>query len=148
MDFDKKIMQMVMELAEKAYLEGEVPVASIIVKNKKIISASYNKKEQYKDSTLHAEIIAIKESSKVLDTWRLNGCSLYVNLEPCNMCMGAIINSRIDRLVYGAYDYKMGAINGFFSLSKNIEKLPLEINSGILENKSLNLLQKFFKEKR
>jgi tRNA(adenine34) deaminase len=129
--------------ASKAFKRDEVPVGAVIVKNKKIIAKAYNKKENKKDATFHAEIIAIKKAAKKLDNWRLDGCTIYVTLEPCVMCFGAILNSRIKKIVYGCREKNFG-----FSKFIDLKNININIESGILDKESKFLLQNFFKELR
>lgn len=135
--------------AEIAYEIGEVPIGCIIVKNGKIIASSYNLKEEYKDSTAHAEILAIQEASLYLEAWRLTGCTMYVTIEPCAMCAGAIVNSRIDKLVIGAMDKKAGACGSVLNVVEN-DKLnhKVELISGVLEEECSNIMKSFFKNLR
>ena len=127
----------------------EVPVGAVIVKDGKIISRGYNKREFSPDATAHAEIIAIKKACKKINSWRLNGCTIYVTLEPCPMCMGAIINSRIDKVVFGAYDYKSGACGSVMDIAAN-EKLNHHpaIIGGVLEKECSQTLTNFFRRLR
>lgn len=135
--------------AEKAYSTYEVPVGAIIVYKGKIIGRGFNKKESRKNPLAHAEIIAIEEACKYLDRWRLTDSTMYVTLEPCPMCAGAIINSRIDRLVIGARDPKTGCCGSVEDLTNN-EKFnhKTEVLFGILEDKCSYILKKFFGELR
>lgn len=133
---DEKFMQEALKQARIASLNGDVPVGAVIVKNNEIIACAYNMREKTKDVTDHAEIIAIKNACKHLNDWRLNGCVMYVTLEPCTMCMGAIQQSRIDRVVYGTKN-----VNEIGS------KMP-EITSNILENDCASILKIFFQNRR
>lgn len=130
-------------------LKGEVPVCALVVKDNILISCGLNQVETLNDSTNHAEILAIKEASRILSNWRLNNCILYTTLEPCSMCAGAIINSRISKLVFGAYDMISGASgsvsNIFFDFRKQDQ---IEIIGGILELEAGKLLKEFFGLKR
>ena len=123
----------------------EIPVSALIVKDAKLISKAVNQVEEFKDSTLHAEMIAMREASKTLENWRLDGCIIYTTLEPCLMCAGAIINSRISKIVFGAYDAVLGAcgskLNAFTYLEK---KNKPEIIGGIMEEEASKLLKDFF----
>ena len=110
-------MKQALKEAEKAYRKGEVPIGAVIVKDGKIISRGYNLKETKKNTLKHAEIIAIEKASKKLDAWRLEECDIYVTMEPCPMCMGAIINSRIRKIYYGVSDLKAGACGSVIDLS-------------------------------
>ncbi|MDD2490154.1 MAG: nucleoside deaminase [Bacilli bacterium] len=137
---EKKFMKEAMKQAIKACNRGEIPVGAVIVKDGKVIARGYNKKEKTKDVTKHAEIIAIQKACKKNNDWRLSGCSLYVTLEPCLMCMGALLEARIDKLVFGAV-----------SENKNSEKAnnkSLEIIGGVLEKENSEILKKFFQKKR
>ena len=132
-------MKIAIKEAKKAYKHKEVPVGAIIVKNNKIISKAYNKKEKTKNVTQHAEIIAISKACKKLKNWRLDNCEIYITMEPCMMCSGAIQQSRIKKIIYGVKNEKYG----YSSNLKNIE-----IISQICENECKNLVQSFFKKKR
>lgn len=135
--------------AKKSFNLGEVPVGAVIVKNEKIIARAYNQIEQKKDATSHAEILVIKKAEKILGDWRLNECELYVTLEPCSMCSGAIINSRIKKVVFGAYDKNIGCAGSTINLFTTSQlHFKGEIVGGVLEHESLKLLQDFFKDKR
>ena len=141
-------MNRAIELAKKAAELGEVPIGAVIVKEGKIVGEGYNLRESAKLSTAHAEIAAIEAACKNLGGWRLFGCTLYVTLEPCAMCAGAIVNSRIDRVVYGAPDIRFGACGSLF----NINSYPLNhafiADSGVCENECKALLSDFFKTLR
>ncbi len=139
----------VFEQARKALFEGEIPVGAVIVKDGQIIAEAHNTCESDKNPVNHAEILAIQIASKKLNSWRLNGCTMYVNLEPCLMCMGAIIRSRISKLVYCAYDYHEGAFNGRHKIEKeSISDIKMEIESGERAEESAKLLKEFFVELR
>ena len=133
--------------AEIAASEDEVPVGAVIVRNGEILARAHNTREIDKNALHHAEIKVINDACKILGGWRLVGCTLYVTLEPCPMCAGAIINSRIERVVYGAPDHKAGA----FGTMINLTDYPLfkpQITSGILSDKCSEILTNFFKNKR
>ncbi len=133
--------------AEKASALDEVPVGAIIVRDGKIIARAYNTREKDKNALCHAEIKAINEACAYLGGWRLVGCTLYVTLEPCPMCAGAIINARVERVVYGAPDHKAGA----FGTMINLNDYPLfkpQITGGVLSEECGSILSKFFKTKR
>jgi len=134
----EKYMIKAIELAKKAYDLDEIPVGAVIVKDNKIIGTGYNKKEKEKNPLKHAELIAIEKACKKINDWRLNDCEIYITLEPCQMCLGAIIESRIKKIVYGVSKSKQ--------VFNNLN--DIEIVGGILENESLEILQKFFKNKR
>ena len=147
MSKNEKWMLQALKQAEKAYLLDEVPIGCVIIKNDTIIGLGYNQVEQLHDSTAHAEIIAITSAANYLGDWRLNKCSLYVTKEPCVMCFGAILNSRINHLYYGLQDLE----NGFSVKIKN-DKLfnnhLKNIKHGILKNDCKYLIQDFFINKR
>ena len=141
-------MNLALEEAKKACQNDEVPVGAVVVFQGSVIGVGHNKRETQNNSLAHAEIIAINKACEHLRSWRLVGCDLYVTLEPCLMCAGAIVNSRISRVIFGAKDPKAGGCGSVV----NILDLPLnhkpEIISGVLENQSAQLLQNFFKKLR
>ncbi len=135
--------------ANKALEENEIPVGAIIVKDDKIIARCHNLKEFNNNALHHAEILAINTASKVLGNWRLNECDMYVTLEPCVMCAGAILNSRINNLYFGAYDYKFGACysnDNIFLTNKEISHTT--VYGGIMEDECKKLIDNFFKKVR
>lgn len=138
-------MQKAIELAKSA--NGEIAVGAVIVKDGKIISATCNQKEKDNDVTAHAEILAIREAEKVLDSWRLEDCEMYVTLEPCPMCAWAIINSRISAVYFGSYDTNYGAFGSKINL-RQIANSKLKVYGGIMENECDKILQECFKELR
>ena len=137
------------KLAEKGFSKNEVPVGAVIVCYDRIIGRGYNQCESLVDPTAHAEILSISAAANTLDDWRLNKCTIYVTKEPCVMCAGAIINSRINRLVFGAYDKKKGACGSVYQLcgDKLLESNTV-VKGGILENKCSSILKDFFSSKR
>lgn len=143
-----KYMSLALELAKKAARIGDVPVGALIVKDGEIISEGYNLRENGGGATAHAELLAIERACERLGTWRLSGCELYVTLEPCPMCAGAIINSRIDTVIYGAKDANGGALGSVVDLSSYPLGHKPRIISGILENECRDLLREFFEAKR
>ena len=145
----EEFMQEALREAKKAYKKLEIPVGAVIVKNGEIIAKAYNIKEEKKDTTKHAEILAIQRASKKLGTWRLNDCELYVTLEPCPMCAGAIIQSRIKKVYIGTLDEKTGACGSVLNLFKDYKfNHNVEVEYGILKNECEEILKKFFKELR
>lgn len=145
----EKFMKEAIKEAEKAYELLEVPVGAVIVKNNKIIARAYNKKETKNDTTNHAEIIAIKKASKKLNSWRLLDCEMYVTLEPCSMCAGALIQSRIKKVYIGAMDEKTGACGSVLNLLEDYKfNHKVEVETGVLEKECENILKNFFKELR
>lgn len=146
---DKYYMDIALEEAKKAFDEGEVPIGAVVVDDLgKIISKAHNRRENDKNALLHAELTAIDSACKVLGGWRLHMCTLYVTLEPCPMCGGAIINSRIKRVVYGAKDPKAGAFGSVLNLNAYPLNHKTEITQGVGEKESLELMGKFFKKLR
>ena len=147
---DEKIMRLALEEAQKAFAADEVPVGAVITdKNGQIIAAAYNKQENSLDATAHAEILAIRKACSKLGRRRLSDMTLYVTLEPCPMCAGAVLLSCIGRLVYGAPDSRMGAVESLFSiLSHSSLNHSIEIKAGVLEDECRSVLQEFFAGKR
>lgn len=137
-----------MEEAKKAENIGEVPVGAIIVKDNRIIARGYNLKEHTNDPTAHAEIIAIRRASEVLGSWRLNGCDMYVTLEPCTMCAGAIVQSRIRKLYIGTYDPRAGGCGTIFNITQSHHLNHWVDVKWLYHEESSNILQKFFCKKR
>lgn len=145
----EKFMEEALKEAKKAYNKLEVPVGVVIVKDDKIIARAYNQKEMKNSPIKHAEIIAIEKACKKLNNWRLNDCEMYVTLEPCPMCTGAIINSRIKKVYIGAVQEKTGACGSKVNLIEEYKtETKVELEFGILKNECLNLVQSFFKELR
>jgi len=145
----EKFMKEALKQAKKAYDKLEVPVGAVIVKDGKIIARAYNQKEEKNDTTNHAEILAIKKASKKLNSWRLLDCDMYVTLEPCSMCAGALIQSRIRKVYIGAPDSKTGACGSVLNLLEDYKfNHKVEIENGILKDDCENLLKEFFKELR
>ncbi len=143
-----KFMKRALELANEALLEGEVPVGAVIVKDGKIIAEGKNCREQKKSAISHAEIEAIREANEQLGDWRLDGCTLYVTLEPCLMCTGAILNARISCVVFGAYDLNAGCIDSALSINDfKFFKIPT-VYGGICEDECKAVLDKFFESVR
>ena len=142
-------MKKALKEAEKAYQKLEVPVGAVIVKDGKIIARAHNQKETKKDTTKHAEILAIQKASKKLKSWRLIDCEMYVTLEPCTMCAGAIIHSRIKKVYIGAMDEKTGAVGSVLNLFEDYKfNHKPEVEKGILKEDCESLLKQFFKELR
>lgn len=145
----EKFMLEALRQAQKAYDKDEIPVGAVIVKDGKIIARGYNLKETATDTTKHAEIIAIQKASKKLKSWRLIDCEMYVTLEPCSMCAGAIINSRIKKLYIGALDYKTGACGSVLDLLGDYKfNHVVEVEKGILQQDCEYIIKEFFKKLR
>ena len=143
---DIKYMKIALKEAKKAYDEEEVPVGAVIVKNGIVIATAHNQKEAKTDTTKHAEIIAIQKASKKLKNWRLEEATLYVTLEPCTMCIGAIIGARIKRVCFGAMDEKTGACGSVLNIPKDyLFNHIVDVEGNIMEDESKALLQEFFK---
>ena len=142
-------MKQALKEAKKAYEKKEIPVGAVIVKDNKIIARAHNMKETKKDTTKHAEIIALQKASKKLNTWRLNDCEMYVTLEPCTMCAGAIINARIKKIYIGTMDEKTGACGSVLNVLKDYKfNHIVEYETGILQKECKQIIQDFFKELR
>lgn len=144
----KEFMLEALRLANQAFLDGEVPVGAVIVKNGEIIARGRNMREKKQNALSHAEIEAINNACKALGFWRLDDCELYVTLEPCPMCAGAIINARIKTLIFGAYDSKMGSIDSVVNLCDYPYNHKVEVYGGICEDECKKLLEEFFKTLR
>ena len=146
---DKRYMKMAIEQAKIAEENGDVPIGAVIVYKNQIIGKAYNQREQLKDPTAHAEIIALTQAAAFLESWRLNGCTMYVTLEPCPMCAGALVLGRLDRLVYGCDDPKTGACKSLYNIVQD-ERLNhrLEVTSGVLAEDCSKMLQDFFQRRR
>ena len=145
----EKFMKEALKEAKKAYKKLEIPVGAVIVKDGKIIARGHNLKETEEDTTKHAEIIAIQKASKKLSAWRLIDCEMYVTLEPCAMCAGAIINSRIKKVYIGTMDEKTGAVGSVLNLFEDFTfNHKVEVEKGILQEECKNMLKQFFKELR
>jgi tRNA(adenine34) deaminase len=146
---DQHYMTICLKLAQQAALRDEVPVGAVIVQNDVIIAEASNEKVATQDPTAHAEIIAIKQASQKLNNWRLSDCTLYVTLEPCPMCAGAIVQSRIKRVVYGCKDLKSGAVDSIYQITQD-QRLnhQTEVTAGVLAQACSELLTTFFKSKR
>ena len=145
---DLDMMALAIEQAKKAGELGEVPIGAVIARKGEVISTGYNLRETDRNALAHAEILAIDAACKKLGGWRLSGCTLYVTLEPCPMCAGAIINSRIDKVVFGAFDPKAGSLGSLIDLSKvNYNHSP-RLSGGVMAEECSELLSEFFKSLR
>lgn len=149
MTLDEKFMYQAIKEAQKAESLNEVPVGCVIVRDNKIIARGHNLRETKNDPTMHAEIVAIRKACKKMKSWRLVGCTIYITIEPCSMCAGTILWSRLDKIVYGAKDPKGGAIVSSIKLfdSPNINHYP-EIVGGVLKEECADIIKAFFKKKR
>lgn len=146
---DTYFMQRALKLAQKAVLNNEVPVGAVVVHDYKIIGRGWNQVEAQKDASRHAELIALKQAAKKLGRWRLSGCTAYVTLEPCAMCAGAMVLSRIDRLVFAASDPKAGACGSVFNIVED-KRLNhrIKVERAVMDKEASQLLKDFFKKRR
>lgn len=145
---NREFMYKALDLANKALKEGEVPVGAVIVKDGKIIAEGRNMRETKQNALSHAEIEAINNACKALNSWRLDGCEMYVTLEPCPMCAGAIINARIKTLIFGAFDLKAGSVDSVVNLLDYPYNHKVEVYGGILEEECQKPLKEFFENLR
>jgi len=148
MDMRETYMAEAITLAKKAAKKDEVPVGAVIVRDGRIIARAYNRRETRKNPLAHAEILAIEQAARRLGGWRLSGCTLYVTLEPCPMCAGAIINARIDEVVFGAYDPKAGAFGSLYNLAEGKLNHTPRVTGGVLADEASGLLKSYFQGKR
>ena len=145
----EKFMKEALKEAKKAYEKLEIPVGAVIVKDGKIIARAHNLKESKQDTTKHAEILAIQKASKKLESWRLIDCDMYVTLEPCSMCAGALINARIRKLYIGTLDEKTGACGSVLNLFEDYKfNHKVEVEKGIMQKECEEILKNFFKDLR
>lgn len=148
-DLDTYYMHCALAQAQKAALEQEVPIGAVVVCNNTILSAAHNLRQHSHNPSDHAEFIAMLQAAKKLDSWHLERCCVYVTLEPCLMCAGLMLNARIARCVFGAYDQKAGACGSLYNVSNDFRlNHSFELKGGVLADESANLLQQFFKHKR
>ncbi len=142
-------MKLALEEANKAGALGEIPVGAVVVRSGEVIARGHNLRETRQNALLHAEVVAIAQACEALGSWRLSDCDLYVTLEPCVMCTGAILNARLRRVYFGAYDDKMGSLKGGNTLFRDYcFQTPTEVYGGIMEQECLQLLQDFFQKQR
>ena len=146
---DNYFMGLALSEAQKAYDIGEVPIGSVLVLDGQVVATGHNMREIWHDATAHAEMIAIREACEKLGRWRLTGLTLYATIEPCPMCAGALVMSRVDRLVYGSVDVKAGAIDSIFNIAQN-EALNhrMVVTSGVRADECAEIMKKFFRERR
>jgi tRNA(adenine34) deaminase len=148
-DWDAMFMRQALSLAEQALAADEVPVGAVITLGNRVIGAGGNQREALQDPTAHAEMIAITQAAASLESWRLEGCTLYVTLEPCPMCAGAIVQSRVARVVYGARDPKAGAVDSLFRLLDDPRlNHRADVTAGVMADQCGAILSHFFQEKR
>lgn len=146
---DERYMRMAIDQAYIAEENGDAPIGCVIVYENQVIAKAYNQREQLNDPTAHAEIIALTQAAEFVGNWRLNGCTIYVTLEPCPMCAGALVLGRLDRLVYGVEDPKTGAVKSLYNIVQD-KRLNhrLEVTAGILQEDCRKQLQEFFLRRR
>ncbi len=146
---DERYMRMALDAAQVAEENGDVPIGTVIVHEGRVIARAYNQREQLKDPTAHAEIIALTQAAAALGMWRLHGCTIYVTLEPCPMCAGALVMARLDRLVYGCTDPKAGACGSLYDICRDGRlNHRLQVTCGVLADDCAGLLQVFFRQRR
>jgi tRNA(adenine34) deaminase len=146
---DRVWLEMALDEARMAATEGEVPIGAVLVRDGQILSRSRNAMERLQDCTAHAEMLAISQASRTLDSWRLDGATLYVSLEPCPMCAGAILNSRVARVVFAAYDHRLGACGTHWNIpGTNPIHRSVEVVGGVMQEEGAGLLKQFFRELR
>lgn len=149
MTTDEKYMMEALKQAKKAYAIGEVPIGCVIVHKDKIIGRGYNKRNTKRTTLAHAELVAIERASKIIGDWRLEDCDMYVTLEPCQMCSGALVQARIKRVVIGTMNPKAGCAGSILNLLQMEEfNHQVEIETGVMESECTDILQEFFKELR
>jgi tRNA(adenine34) deaminase len=146
---DERFLRAALMEARRGAEEGEVPIGCVLVKDGRILGRGYNRMEALRDPTAHAEVLAIGAACQALENWRLEGCTLYVTLEPCPMCAGAILNSRIGRVVFGARDKRLGALGSTYDILKdNPINREIQVEGPVLEGECLDMLQGFFRQLR
>ena len=146
---DLRLMALALAEAELAAVADEVPIGAVIVRQGQVLASAHNQREQLRDPTAHAEMIAITQAATALNSWRLEDCTLYVTLEPCPMCAGAIVQSRIKRVVYGADDPKAGAVRSLYQLLQDARlNHRAEVTAGVLAEECGQVLSRFFQHKR
>ena len=146
---DDYYMGLALEQAEKAASLGEIPIGAVLVHEGEVIAAAHNLRETNQDATAHAEVLVIREANAKLKRWRLSGCRLYVTVEPCPMCSGAIVNSRIDKVIYGCPDVKAGGAESIFNIITNPNlNHCAEVRSGVCEERCAAVMKDFFRKRR
>ena len=146
---DQYFMGLALEEAQKAAELGEIPIGAVLVQDNEVIARAHNMRETWQDATAHAEVIVIQDACKKLRRWRLSGCTLYVTVEPCPMCSGAIVNGRVDRVVYGCPDIKAGGAESIFNIitNPNLNHVA-KVMSGVREEECAQVMKAFFKRRR
>ncbi|MBS3902469.1 MAG: tRNA adenosine(34) deaminase TadA [Dethiobacter sp.] len=146
---DQEFMHEALSEARKAFDKGEVPIGAVLVLDRQIIARGHNLREEQADPTAHAEVVALREAARRLGGWRLPNTTLYVTIEPCPMCAGALVQARVSRLVYGALDLKAGAAHSLYTITED-DRLNhrLEVTGGVLAEEAAKLMQQFFRSRR
>ncbi len=148
-EVDLRMMSLALEQARQAAALGEVPVGAVIYRGEEILAQAFNLRESQRDPTAHAEILALRQAARKLASWRMEGCSIAVTLEPCPMCAGALVNGRMERLIYGAPDPKMGAVRSLYELcSEPRFNHQMTVIAGVQSESCAALLQTFFRARR
>lgn len=146
---DDYYMGLALAEARKAYAMGEVPIGAVLVSDGIVLASAHNMRETWRDATAHAEMIVIQQACRKLRRWRLTGTTLYVTIEPCPMCAGALVMSRIDRLVYGGTDYKAGAVESIFNVVQNQAlNHQMKVTAGVRDDECAELMKDFFRQRR
>ncbi|MEG1499543.1 MAG: nucleoside deaminase [Clostridia bacterium] len=146
---EEEFMMVAFKEAEKAFKKGEIPIGACVVKDGKVLAKAHNNREKSQNALNHAEMICIRAACKKLRSWRLDGCTLFVTLEPCPMCAGACLNARISKVVFGANESRSGFFGSVFDVScKNILNHNIEVKSGVMQSECGDLVRKFFFERR
>lgn len=146
---DSDFMGLALVEARKAFAIGEVPIGAVLVVEGNVVASGHNMREAWRDATAHAEMIVIREACRTLDRWRLTGATLYVTIEPCPMCAGALVMSRIDRLVYGSSDYKAGAVESLFNIVQHDAlNHQVAVTAGLRAEECATLMKEFFRLRR
>ena len=148
-DLDKEMMTLALEQAQQAEQHGDVPVGAVLVCDGVVVASAHNRREQDQDPVAHAELLCLRQGAKKLGRWRLSACTLYVSLEPCPMCAGALVHARIDRLVYATADPRTGACGSIMNTAQDPRlNHRVEIDRGLMQAQAKAMLQKFFKKRR
>ena len=146
---DNYYMELALAEAEKAFAIGEIPIGAVLVAGGEVIARAHNMRETWQDATAHAEVIVIREACRLLNRWRLTGTTLYVTIEPCPMCAGALVMSRIDRLVYGSSDYKAGGVESVFNIvQNNALNHQMAVTAGVRADECSAIMKEFFRSRR
>jgi len=146
---DSFYMGLALDEARKAYNIGEIPIGAVLIVEGQVVASGHNMRESWHDATAHAEMIVIREACQKLGRWRLTGATLYVTIEPCPMCAGALVMSRIDRLVYGSADYKAGAVESIFNVTQNSAlNHSMMVTSGVRTDECSEIMKEFFRSRR